>query len=189
MDEAPARNRPLDTPLPPSTGAPEPNAIHAAVGRATGILMALVPCSADSARQILAGVAQSTGARVEDVADAALALHTDCDLPGSLTQALRRSIDATLTARPLRTSDSARGRGVRPEPRLLREHLSHFRAMRRRTFAALDDACLRSELENASYTLCVLMGERSTHLALQAAEELIAAHRLLLRSRPSGPDC
>ncbi|KOU09951.1 hypothetical protein ADK49_33710 [Streptomyces sp. WM6349] len=69
----------------------------------------------------------------------------------------------------------------------MRGHLNHLRALRRRTLAAPEDPALRAALEDAAYTLCVLMGQRNAHSALLAAEERVAAHRLPPYAAPGGP--
>ncbi|MFI6006628.1 DUF5133 domain-containing protein [Streptomyces sp. NPDC051366] len=63
-----------------------------------------------------------------------------------------------------------------PNPLVLRQHLGHLRAARR-TLATPDDPAARADLDNAAYTLCVLMEQRTTHAAIQAAEQHLADHR------------
>ncbi|MFD3471395.1 DUF5133 domain-containing protein [Streptomyces sp. NPDC058682] len=53
-----------------------------------------------------------------------------------------------------------------------------FRDLRRRTFTAPDDPILRARLQDAGYTLCVMLGQRVVHHALVSAEQLVAARRL-----------
>lgn len=148
-------------------------------GRATGILMALLPCSADTARQVLARTAEAAGVGLEEAAWAAAALRGDGpSVPPAVEAALRSAIDRTLAAAP-----DARA-ALLPDPYTLRHSLSRFRDLRRRTFADPDDRSVRARYEDAGYTLCVLLGHRAVHHALAAAEHLIAAHRV--RSSP-GP--
>ncbi|MFF1414582.1 DUF5133 domain-containing protein [Streptomyces sp. NPDC058289] len=68
--------------------------------------------------------------------------------------------------------------GLRPPPQVLREHLSHLRAARCRNLPHPHDTAQRAELDNAAYTLCVLMGQRDAYAVLVAAEEHLAAHHL-----------
>ncbi|MEU6890256.1 DUF5133 domain-containing protein [Streptomyces sp. NPDC046557] len=156
-------------------------AAAAVVGSATGVLMAFVPCGHDTARRILPDTARRAGVGPTVAAHAVMALRGDGEGPGPggrrrWERVLRSLIDDTLSA-PAPLSDCA-GPGLLPDLAVLRRRLHHFRALRRRTFAAPNDAVLRCRLEDASYTLCVLMGRRSTHLALRAAEELLTADRL-----------
>ncbi|MFF7296169.1 DUF5133 domain-containing protein [Streptomyces sp. NPDC008265] len=67
---------------------------------------------------------------------------------------------------------------LRPSPFVLRQHVNHLRAVRRRTLAAPGNAAHRAELENSLYALCVLTGCRNPHAALAAAETHLAANRL-----------
>ncbi|THA50421.1 DUF5133 domain-containing protein [Streptomyces sp. A1136] len=119
-----------------------------------------------------------------------MALRGDEEAPAArpsphVGEVLRSLIDDTLSA-PAPPSGPG-SPGLLPDLAVLRRHLHDFRTLRRRTFATPDDAALRSRLEDASYTLCVLMGRRSTHLALQAAEELLTADRLDRPTRSRAP--
>ncbi|MFI9063917.1 DUF5133 domain-containing protein [Streptomyces sp. NPDC053429] len=93
-----------------------------------------------------------------------------------MVEALRAVIEEMRSGRQ---AGSATVRGFAPDPVVPRQHLSRFRAARRQTLAAPEDpAGLRSRLEDASYTRCVLTGQRHAHRALRVAEELVAANRL-----------
>ncbi|MEU7553716.1 DUF5133 domain-containing protein [Streptomyces sp. NPDC044571] len=177
MTSTPARHRPPtgliaddDT---PATGVSPGPAGRAALGRATGILMALVPCSTATARRILAETARVAGVGLSEAVGAALALRDGEDGPPSPVETILQ----TVIEHTLHTPDPAPA-ALQPNPSVLRGHLRHFRALRRRTFATPEDPGLRCELEDASYTLCVLTGRRSPHHAVHAAEELVALHRL-----------
>ncbi|MFJ4776024.1 DUF5133 domain-containing protein [Streptomyces sp. NPDC088762] len=145
-------------------------------GCATGIVMALVPCTAEAARRILANAARAAGVTLPRMTQTALALRSHCDAADPvLEQALRTAIGHAKTPpSPLGPATA----GLLPSPPVLRRHLDHLRAARRRTLAAPEDPALRTELEDAAYRLCVLMGQRSAHGAVLAAEEVVAAHRL-----------
>lgn len=149
-------------------------AARARMARATGILMALVPCSAETARRLLAAAAEEAGTTVQESCEAAAALLSGRDEPTSLQQALR-------TAMRLARSGPEQGPGARllPGAEVLREHIARFRALRRELLAAPEDLALQSRLDDATYTLCVMMGRRTPHDALKAAESLVGA-----RSRP-----
>ncbi|MFF4449762.1 DUF5133 domain-containing protein [Streptomyces sp. NPDC001502] len=49
--------------------------------------------------------------------------------------------------------------------------------MRRRTFAAPDDATVRARYEDAGHGLCVMVGHRMVHHAIDGAEQLVAVRR------------
>ncbi|MFF1409438.1 DUF5133 domain-containing protein [Streptomyces sp. NPDC058289] len=157
---------------------------RAVLGRATGVVMALVPCTAETARRIILGAAQAAGVTLEVMASTAAAMHSpDGEVDPALEQALRTVIGyAQVPPTPLSAGTAA----LLPTPFVLRGHLSHLRAVRRRTMTAPDDPTQRAALEDAVYTLCVLMGQRSAHGALTAAEHLVATH-LLPPSEPSEP--
>ncbi|MGW7101754.1 DUF5133 domain-containing protein [Streptomyces sp. NPDC054838] len=145
-------------------------AARAQVERATGILMALVPCGADTARRLLTATAQETGTTVEESAGAAVALLSGQDEPTAVQQALR-------TAMRRARSGPEQGAGARllPGADVLREHVTRFRALRRELLGAPGDLVLQSRLDDATYTLCVMMGRRTPHDALKAAELRIGA--------------
>ncbi|MFJ6797301.1 DUF5133 domain-containing protein [Streptomyces sp. NPDC091268] len=146
---------------------------RALIGRATGVLMAAVPCSTDSARGLLAASARATGAPLVGAAQAALRLCTDeGPLFDPVGEALADAVHRLLEAEPLE-DPVACATGVQD----LGRYLNHYRAARRRTFAAPGDANARSLLDDAGYALCVLTGRRSPHAALAAAEYLIATAR------------
>ncbi|MFE1825542.1 DUF5133 domain-containing protein [Streptomyces yangpuensis] len=157
----------------------------AALTTATGIVMALVPCTAESARRILGDAARAAGVTLGLMARTAVATRVrPAEADPDCERALRTAIGHARTPHP--PSPPAAGT-VLPAPDVLRRHLDHLRAVRRRTLAAPDDPALRAALEDAAYTLCVLMGQRHAHGALLAAEERVAAHRLPPSVPPSAP--
>ncbi|MEU7062424.1 DUF5133 domain-containing protein [Streptomyces sp. NPDC046161] len=167
-----------ETPLPqrrrtPAAGDPAVTAATAARARtelATGILMALVPCSAETARRLLQAAAEEAGTTPQESAGAAVALLSGKDGPTPVQEALR-------TAMRRARSGPEQGAGARllPRPDVLREHVARFRALRREVLAAPGDLALQRALDDAVYTLCVMMGRRTPHDALKAAETLAGA--------------
>ncbi|WP_324605312.1 DUF5133 domain-containing protein [Streptomyces sp. NRRL F-2664] len=150
--------------------------VRAALNRATGMVMALVPCTAERARRLLADAARAAGVTLPRMARTVIATRAcPADVDPDCERALRAEIGHARSPQP--PSPPAPGT-VLPAPDVLRRHLDHLRAVRRRTLAAPDDPALRAALEDAAYTLCVLMGQRHAHGALLAAEERVAAHRL-----------
>lgn len=135
--------------------------------------MALVPCTAAKARRILAEVAMDSGTDVRESAEAVLAAQAGQPLAPAVEDALR---EVLARARTLPGPPAASWSP--PEPEVLRRHVNQLRAVRRRALADPGDLSVRGELEEAAYTLCVVMGQRSAHGALLAAEELIALNRL-----------
>ncbi|MFI8359942.1 DUF5133 domain-containing protein [Streptomyces sp. NPDC085612] len=156
--------------------------------RATGILMALVPCTAETARRLLGNAALAAGVTHRLMARTVLATRTrPDDVDPDRGRALRAEIEHARSAPPV---PAPAGDGPQPAPDVLRRQLNLLRSARRRTLAAPDDPTLRADLEDAAYTLCVLTGQRSAHCALVAAEEAVAAHRLPpagSRGLPPGP--
>ncbi|MGW6613261.1 DUF5133 domain-containing protein [Streptomyces erythrochromogenes] len=135
--------------------------------------MALVPCTAARSRRIVPDAARSAGAGPDEVAAAVLAMRVGEPMAPAVDEAPRRVL---VDARPLPTPATASW--MPPRPDVLRRHVTRLRAARRRAVEAPDDAGVRGALENAAYTLCILMEQRSTHGALLAAEALIAVYRL-----------
>ncbi|MCJ0869741.1 DUF5133 domain-containing protein [Streptomyces sp. AP-93] len=168
-------DHPAQQPRTPAAPAepPRPQEVRATAARAVGVLMALVPCTAAKARRILAEVVMVTGTEVREAAEAVLAVRTGEPVAPAVESVLRHVLAQARTL-----PDPPAGSWSPPEPDLLRRHVNHLRAARRRALAAPGDASVRSELEEAAYTLCVLMGQRSAHGALLAAEQLIAVSRL-----------
>ncbi|WP_405442547.1 DUF5133 domain-containing protein [Streptomyces avidinii] len=146
--------------------------------------MALVPCDSGCARRILSESASAADVCLQEAAWAAVAsLRGDpMPPPPELESAVRAAIDRVLTeARPP-------GPRLIPNPYVLRQHLARFRDLRRRIFAAPEDPSLRTRYDDAAYTLCVLLGHRSVHHALTAAEQLIATNRLTGSAPAAGPN-
>ncbi|WP_329200807.1 MULTISPECIES: DUF5133 domain-containing protein [unclassified Streptomyces] len=167
-----------ETPIPQRRRTPaaaDPAVAAAAAARArtelaTGILMALVPCSAETARRLLTAAAEETGTTAQESAGAAVALLGGQDEPTPVQEALR-------TAMRRARSGPQQGAGARllPRPDVLREHVARFRALRREVLGSPGDLALQRELDDAVYTLCVMMGRRTPHDALKAAETLVDA--------------
>ncbi|MFD4370974.1 DUF5133 domain-containing protein [Streptomyces sp. NPDC058486] len=61
-----------------------------------------------------------------------------------------------------------------PDRNTVERLLRHYRAQEQSVLAGPCDLSVRRRFEDTAYTLCVLMGVRSTPEALQAAERYIA---------------
>ncbi|MCX5309081.1 DUF5133 domain-containing protein [Streptomyces sp. NBC_00160] len=144
------------------------------VNRAVSVLMALLPCSAAAARQVLFQAARAPGVSLERVARAAEAMRGEGPAPSAAVEAALRAA----TERLLMVHANPSAPVLLPNPHTLRHRLSRFHDLRRLAFASPDDATLRARYEDAGYTLCVMLGHRTVHGALAAAEQLVDAPRL-----------
>ncbi|WP_121017019.1 DUF5133 domain-containing protein [Streptomyces sp. 3211.6] len=91
----------------------------------------------------------------------------DAPLPGRLEEAVRSAVEQARCSPDHRTEAPGR---LRPQPHAVREQLARFRALRRRLLAAPDDSRLQTGLQDAAYTLCVLIGRTTAYSAPQEAE-------------------
>ncbi|WP_051832233.1 DUF5133 domain-containing protein [Streptomyces katrae] len=149
---------------------------HAATEQAVTVLMAVVPCGCDTARQILADTARAAGAALLETAEAVLALGGCRALPAALGAALQAAMDGARSAvAPLATETYTR---LLPDPQAIGELLKRYRGLRRRALAAPHDPAVRKELDDTTYTLCILMGQRNASTALRSAELLVGAEWL-----------
>ncbi|MEV6583585.1 DUF5133 domain-containing protein [Streptomyces sp. NPDC051582] len=148
---------------------------HATAERAVTVLMAVVPCGADAARRILADTARAAGAGLRETAGAVLVLGDGGKPPAPLGRALADAMDEARSATEPVTRPYT---WLLPDPQTIGDLLKRHRALRRRALAAPDDRAVRDELDDATYTLCVLMGTRNAHTALRSAELLIGAEWL-----------
>ncbi|MFD7834188.1 DUF5133 domain-containing protein [Streptomyces sp. NPDC059761] len=148
---------------------------HATAEQAATVLMAVVPCGADTARQILADTAWAAGAGLRETAEAVLLLGAGGKPPAPFGRALADAMDeARSTTEPV-TRPYTR---LLPDPQTIGELLKRHRALRRRALAAPHDPAVRDELDDATYTLCILMGQRNAYTALRSAELLLGAEWL-----------
>ncbi|MEV6734888.1 MULTISPECIES: DUF5133 domain-containing protein [unclassified Streptomyces] len=149
---------------------------HAAAEQAVTVLMAVVPCGSDTARRILADTARAAGVALLETAEAVLALGGCRALPASLGTALQAAMDGarSATAPPVAQPYTR----LLPDPQTIGELLKRHRGLRRRALAAPHDLAVRNELDDATYTLCILMGQRNACTALRSAELLVGAEWL-----------
>ncbi|GAA2770868.1 DUF5133 domain-containing protein [Streptomyces showdoensis] len=64
-----------------------------------------------------------------------------------------------------------------PDRNTIDRLLRSYRAQERKVLSRPCDPAVRRRLEDTSYTLCVLMGVRSAHEAVHAAEHYLATPR------------
>ncbi|MFJ7775857.1 DUF5133 domain-containing protein [Streptomyces yangpuensis] len=136
------------------------------------MVMALAPCGAREARLVLAAAAELVHVAVADLAAAVVAGAHGEPVPARWERALRRAVEALRN--PLPGQEGGRGVGLLPSRARTEEALARFRASRERLTAAPGDATARGAMDDAAYTLCVLMGRSTVHEAVLAAERHLA---------------
>lgn len=119
---------------------------------------------------MLAAAAGAAHLTVEELASAMAAGARGAVVPRRVERALRRAVAAARTAGPC----SAAARPLVPSRARTEEALGRFRASRARLRAAPADAEARQAMDDATYTLCVLMGRPTPYEALRAAELRLA---------------
>lgn len=148
---------------------------HPTAEQAVTVLMAVVPCGADTARRILADTARGARVAPRETAEAVLALGGGRELPTLLGTALKKAVDK---ARSVTEAVKQPYTRLLPDPQAIGELLKRHRSLRRRALAAPHDPVVRNDLDDATYTLCILMGQRNAHTALRSAELLLGAEWL-----------
>ncbi|MGW6686230.1 DUF5133 domain-containing protein [Streptomyces sp. NPDC054961] len=138
---------------------------------AVGMLMATTPCSVRDAEQILAAAADLADVNVLDLAAAITAGPGAGAVPVRLERALRQAVRAARAPARVRTPPA----GLQPNRERAEEVLSRLRGCQARLLATPADPGALRAMDDAAYTLCVLMGRPTAHGAVLAAEELLAA--------------
>ncbi|MEU8844596.1 DUF5133 domain-containing protein [Streptomyces roseus] len=155
-----------------------PRAVSDEGGSAVGMLMALVPCTVSVAHHILDNAARAVGVSRVLAAQTVMGLRHQNAGAGAGDDQARGAVRAEIVRARTAAQTPPASPTVFPSAFVLRQHVNHLRAARRRTLAPPDDAVQRAELENCLYTLCVLTGLRSAPAALAATEAYLAANRL-----------
>lgn len=137
---------------------------------ALGILMAATPCTASAAGEILDAAARAAAVTARQVVAALAERSRGGQPPRRIERALRLAVEA---ARAPAAEPSC---ALVPELGRVTEVLDRFRASRARLRADPADAEARQGLDDAAYTLCVLMGRRTAYQALRSAGEYVASH-------------
>ncbi|MGO4455981.1 DUF5133 domain-containing protein [Streptomyces sp. M-16] len=156
----------------PQIGGREASA-PCATAWAVGVVMVVTPCPAREAHRVLAAAAAAAHIGVEGLAAAMAAAAWGVKAPKRVERALRRAVEAARTA-------GADGAGTSPARPLVpsrertQEALGRFRGCRAWLWADPADAAARRAMDDATYTLCVLMGRPTAHEALRAAELRLA---------------
>ena len=133
---------------------------------ALGTLMATVPAPAHLAEQVLSAAAAHAGLPVTEVAQAMAAGSRGTPVPADVEQALHHAVRAAR-----RTDTAPRGPGpyLMPTRGDAEQALSRFFEARLRLGAAPTDTAARRAVDDALYTLCVLMAQPSAPAAVHAA--------------------
>ncbi|MFD9307905.1 DUF5133 domain-containing protein [Streptomyces sp. NPDC060048] len=152
-------------------GSPgKPLLVRPTAARAVGMLMAATPCSVRDAERILATAADLANVNVMDVAAAMTAGPGAAPVPVRLERALRQAVRAARTPVRAKTARTA----VLPSRTRAEEVLSRLRGCQARLAATPADPGALRAMDDAAYTLCVLMDRRTAYDAVLAAEELLA---------------
>ncbi|MGW0390695.1 DUF5133 domain-containing protein [Streptomyces sp. NPDC003042] len=135
--------------------------------------MAMTPCSAREAKQILATAAASARVAVVELAGAIVAGARGVPVPAHVERALRRAVETARTPAPAGDGEPSR-RGLLPSRASTGEILARFRDCRARLSVEPADEEARRAMDDVVYTLCVLMGRSTAHDAVTAAERHLA---------------
>ncbi|MFD9517186.1 DUF5133 domain-containing protein [Streptomyces sp. NPDC059979] len=143
------------------------------VARAIGMIMAITPCSARDARLVLASAAAAAHVSEAELAAAMTAATEGVATPVHVERALRhavecaRSPESPAPAVPAPVAMRASRAGTE-------EVLIRFRACQARLAAEPGSEQARREMDDVTYTLCVLMGRSRAHEAVLVAQDRLA---------------
>ncbi|MFE3789393.1 DUF5133 domain-containing protein [Streptomyces goshikiensis] len=138
-----------------------------AVAWAVGMTMATVPCSARDAGRLLAATAARVEISLAELAAAMAAESRGTPPPALIGRALSQAVQAARTSPDARSGRAVPG--LMPSTEDAEHALGRFFDARLRLVATPADEPARRALEDAIYTLCVLMAEPSAHAAVVAA--------------------
>ncbi|MCX5389056.1 DUF5133 domain-containing protein [Streptomyces sp. NBC_00094] len=133
--------------------------------------MAATPCSARDAKRILEAAADLALLAVDDLATVMIAGATGRPVPARVERALARAVEAAR----LSPASAAGPTALTPSRERTERVLARLRACRARLESTPEDPAAVREMDDAAYTLCVLMGRATTHEAVLAAERRLAA--------------
>ncbi|MFF4426508.1 DUF5133 domain-containing protein [Streptomyces sp. NPDC001549] len=138
--------------------------------------MAATPCTARDAHRILEAAAHLARTTPDALAAAMVAGTGGTPVPAHIERALCRAVDAGRTPVP----GVGPGCVLTPARARTQEALTGLRGCQARLAAAPDDPAAQRAMDDAGYTLCVLMGRATLYEAVLAAEAR-------LRLVPSAP--
>lgn len=158
----------------PQIGGREASAPCATVW-AVGVVMVVTPCPAREAHRVLAAAAAAAHIGVEGLAASMAAAAWGVKAPKGLERALRRAVEAARTpGADGAGAGAAPARPLVPSRERTEEALARFRGCRAWLWADPADERARRAMDDATYTLCVLMGRPTAYEALRAAELRLA---------------
>ncbi|WP_327360077.1 DUF5133 domain-containing protein [Streptomyces sp. NBC_01296] len=128
--------------------------------------MAATPCTARDARRILEVAADLADTTPDALAAAMVAGTRGTPVPVHIERALHRAMDAGRSPAP----SVGRGSVLTPARARTEEVLTRLRGCQARLAAAPEDPVALRAMDDAGYTLCVLMGRATVHEAVLAAE-------------------
>ncbi|MET9857328.1 DUF5133 domain-containing protein [Streptomyces sp. NPDC006450] len=131
----------------------------------------MTPCTARDARRILAAAADLAHSTTDGLAAAMVAGTRGERVPAHVERAVRRAVEAARTP----GVPSRHPVGLMPARARTEEVLTRLRGQQARLAARPDDPAERRAMDDAAYTLCVLMGRPTVHMAVLAALEHLAA--------------
>ncbi|MFD3543402.1 DUF5133 domain-containing protein [Streptomyces sp. NPDC058662] len=159
VDVLPSRTR--ESRIPRTAAAPE-----AARAWAVGTLMATVPAPAHLAEHILSAAAARAALPVAEVARAMAAGSHGTPVPAAIEQALEHAVRA---ARRGDTTPRGPGPYLMPTRADAEQALTRFFDARLRLDAEPAEPAAHQALDDALYTLCVLMAQPCAHAAVHEA--------------------
>lgn len=143
------------------------------MARAIGMIMAITPCSARDARLVLASAAAAAHVSEAELAAAMGAATQGVATPVHVERALRHAVDCARS--PQSPSPAVTAPVVMRASRAgTEEVLVRFRACQARLAAEPGSEEARREMDDVTYTLCVLMGRSRAHEAVRVAMDRLA---------------
>ncbi|MEU8677953.1 DUF5133 domain-containing protein [Streptomyces sp. NPDC048560] len=129
----------------------------------------MTPCSRRDAKRILAGAAEAAHVTPAAMAATMVAGSRGVPVPAHVERALRKAMETARTPAP--PPVTLRGVALMPSRSRTEQVLSEFRKRQALLAAAPSDRSARQGLDDAAYTLCVLLGRTTVHDAVDAAEQ------------------
>ncbi|MFC9247707.1 DUF5133 domain-containing protein [Streptomyces sp. NPDC057136] len=133
----------------------------------------MTPCSRRDAKRVLAMAAETAHLTPAAMAAAMVAGSRGVPIPAHVERALRGAMETARTPAP--PPEAVRGVALLPSRPRTEQVLSEFRKRQALLAASPSDRSARQALDDAAYTLCVLLGRTTVHDAVDAAEQHLAA--------------